>query len=77
MCSPCRAFTFFERAAIVKAERSRIDGPGDSESCGEDVDDDSIYELTVADVHRELASIRKKQSYNDAGFRTRERYNPV
>lgn len=69
-----RDFTFFERTAIGESRESRVD---DSIQTGEDVDNDSVYELTVADVHRELASIRLKQRYNDAGFRTKARCDPM
>lgn len=68
----CRKFAVFgERALAAEAQQRSA-----AEGVAADGEDDSVYELTSTDVHRELAAIQRRNAYNDAGLRTQARYAP-
>ena len=68
----CREFSVCSLSAIATASRNNSAVEPGNEM---DVDniDDSVYELTAADIQRELAAQKQRHLYNDAGFRTRAR----
>ena len=60
---PCRQYTVFSMAELSKP---------DAQAGNQDLPDD-FYELTPADVQRELAAVKRKQAYSEAGLRTKAR----
>lgn len=58
--------------AALQAAQARAQG-GAAGLSAADADDDSVFELTQQDMQREFAAQRRRQQYQEAGFRTRDR----